>query len=152
MATPILELSIIWGIKTSINHMERTNPFQHKKGTGHPPSIVYKNMMTTSGVTGPYQGVKNSRIINQIKNLQKQVRAERRLSHDQIYNSLQLAYHVDGFVHKISVYPDLTVVLRLPDLLQELNKMLIFKSDEPVVISYDTTFNLERFLFVHCSR
>lgn len=102
-------------------------------------------MVTTNDVTCSYQGVSNPRNINQVRMQQKQVRTRRQISQDQIYNSLQLAYHLEGFVQKISIFPDLVIVLGLQDLLQELNKVLLVKSDEPVVISYDTTFNLGDF-------
>lgn len=101
--------------------------------------------MVTGKASGPYQGVTNARNLNQVKMAAKHMKAKRRISHDQLYNSLQLAYQIDGFVHGITVCPDLAIVFGSTEIIQEVNKLLKVKSDEPVLMSYDTTFELGDF-------
>ena len=60
------------------------------------PSKVYKKMVSSS-VPGPYQGVKNPRNTNQVKMAQRQQRNKNKISQDEIYNSVELAYHLDEF-------------------------------------------------------
>lgn len=94
------------------------------------PSKVYFDMVTgkSSGPyqgksSGPYQGVTNARNLNQVKMAAKHMKAKRRISHDQLYNSLQLAYQIDSFVHGITVFPDLAIVFGSTEIIQEVNKM-----------------------------
>lgn len=108
------------------------------------PSKVYFDMVTGKS-SGPYQGVTNARNLNQVKMAAKHMKAKRRILHDQLYNSLQLAYQIDGFVHGITVFPDLAIVFGSTEIIQEVNKLLKVKSDEPVLLSYDTTFELGDF-------
>lgn len=112
--------------------------------------------MVTDGnkVSGKYQGVLNSRNAKQIRNIQTKMKKSRRLSHDEIYNTLQLAYHLDNFVHQFSIFPDLQCFVANKELLQELNKILQVKSDEIPLLSYDTTiligdFNVSVLVFKH---
>jgi hypothetical protein len=56
-----------------------------------------------------------------------------------------LGYHIDDFVKELTVFPDLCCVIGLDDVLTEFNKILLVKSDEPPLISYDTTFDLGDF-------
>ena len=67
------------------------------------------------------------------------------MSHDEIFGALQLALHVKDFVKAISIFPDIRVVLGSKDILSELNSVLTLKSDEPVLLSYETTFNVGDF-------
>lgn len=41
----------------------------------------------------------------------KQMETKRRISRGLLYNSLQLAYQINGIVRGITVFPDLTIVL-----------------------------------------
>jgi hypothetical protein len=54
---------------------------------------MYREMTTKTKTTGPYQGVANPRNAGQIRNVTKNVRKKNRISHDQLYNVIQLGYH-----------------------------------------------------------
>lgn len=104
------------------------------------PQEVYRSMVPDGNkVSGKYQGVLNPKNAKQIRNMQTKMNKSRRLSHDEIYNTLQLAYHLDNFVHQFSIFPDLQCFVANKELLQELNKILQVKSDEIPLLSYDTT-------------
>lgn len=105
---------------------------------------VFKQM-STNGVPGIYQGEMNPRNLRQVKHQRDQSNKSNRISHDELYSTLQLAYHLEGIIHDITIYPDMNVILAHPDILTELNKVLLVKSDEPLLLSYDTTFNLGDF-------
>ena len=62
---------------------------------------------------------------------------------DDLYNLLELAYHLTGTIWKIDIYPDLACVLGIEDLLLELNNTLA--TNQGTVLQYDTTFNLGDF-------
>ena len=80
-----------------------------------------------------------------VKKLATVQRKKFKVSHDEIYGFLQLAYHIQKFVKLVSIYPAIRVVLGRKDILTELNTLLTVKSDEPVLLSYDTTFNVGDF-------
>lgn len=109
--------------------------------TSDKPQELYRSMILDGKkVSGQHQGVLNPRNAKQIRNIQAKMNKARRLSHDEIYNTLQLAYHLDNFVHHFSIFPDLQCFVANKELLQELNKILQVKSDEIPLLSYDTTF------------
>ena len=103
------------------------------------PGNVYKKMVCNK-TPGEYQGILNPRNIKQVQNAKAKVDSERRLSNDDVYNLLELAYHLPETVWKIDLYPDLACVVGIEDLLQELNNALASKNQ--TVLQYDTTFNL----------
>lgn len=49
--------------------------------------------------------------VHEILMVAKQMKTKRRISRDLLYNSLQLAYQINGIVRGITVFPDLTVTL-----------------------------------------
>ena len=61
--------------------------------------------------------------------------------------NLSAGTELQDFVKSISIFPDNRVVLGSKDILSGLNNLLCLKSDEPVLLSYDTTFNVGDFLF-----
>jgi hypothetical protein len=136
--------------KTREGDYRRTLPsvIQHMKtGTSNdkkPPTKVYQEMVT-SPVSGPHQGVRNPRNVNQVKMASKHAKNKKRISHDQLYNSLQLAYQLPGYIHDITIFPDLAIIFGCSEMLEEINKLLRTCSDEPVLLSYDTTFELGDF-------
>jgi hypothetical protein len=133
------------------------NPRQHRwtlpftiadirnKGTDKQPSKNYKEMVVNRPVPVMYQGVKNTRFTEQVRNQHRLLRKETRLTHDQIYSTLELVYHLDGVVHDIAIYPDLYCIVTHPEVTSELNKVLMVKSDATALLSYDTTFNIVDF-------
>lgn len=71
------------------------------------PQEVYRSMVLENKVSGKYQGVLNPRNAEQIRNVQRQMNKTKKLTHDEIYNTLQLAFHLDDYVHQLTIYPDL---------------------------------------------
>ena len=67
---------------------------------------------------------------------------EKALSKDDIYNLVLLAYQLNGFISEILVYPDLLAVVALPEIIETFKDIIELKSDEPVYLVYDKTFNL----------
>lgn len=49
--------------------------------------------------------------VHEILMVAKQMKTKLRISRDLLYNSLQLAYQINGIVRGITVFPDLTIVL-----------------------------------------
>lgn len=49
--------------------------------------------------------------VHEILMVAKQMKTKRRISRDLLYNSLQLAYQINGIVRGITNFPDLTIVL-----------------------------------------
>lgn len=48
--------------------------------------------------------------VHEILMVAKQMKTKRRISRDLLYNSLQLAYQINGIVRGITIFPDLTSV------------------------------------------
>ena len=71
-----------------------------------------------------------------------QQKYEKALSKDVIYNLVLLAYQLNGFISEILVYPDLLAVVALPEIIETFEDIIELKSDEPVYLVYDKTFNL----------
>jgi hypothetical protein len=59
-----------------------------------------------------------------------------------LHNLVLLAYQLNGFISDILVYPDLLAVVALPEITETFKDIIELKSDEPVYLVYDTTFNL----------
>ena len=126
--------------------------------TNNTPANVYKQEI--SGHVSKYPSslqvaiVCLPRNVKQIQNVQAQKRQKFRLSHDALYNLHEVAYDLNGFVHKIETYPNLIVICGLKHLTDQLNSLIQLKSDIPILLSYDTTFQLgdfyiSPFLFQH---
>ena len=118
------------------------------------PSYVYKKMVAEVDCTNVHQSVLLPRDTTQIKNLQARNRRKLRLTHDSLYNLHELAYDLDGFVSKITTYPDLIVVCGLKGIKEELDRLILSSPDDSILMSYDTTFQLgdfylSPFLFKH---
>ena len=67
-----------------------------------------------------------------------------RLTNDALYNLHELAYDLDGFVLKISTYPDLVVICAMKSMVVEMEGVLQSHA-MPQLLSYDTTFQLGDF-------
>ena len=80
----------------------------------------------------------------QIKNLQAKERQSVHLTHDALYNVHELAYDLDDFVYKIITFPDL-IICSLKVILQELDHVISAATTAPILLSYDTTFQLGDF-------
>ena len=76
------------------------------------------------------------------------VSAAKRLSKDDTYNLIKLAYHTPETIWKVEMHPDLA--LGVKDLMDELNVLLDTKPG--TLLAYDTTFKLGGFLFSNMPR
>ena len=108
------------------------------------PAKVYKKMVVKS-MSGEDQPILNPRDLQQVSNIKKRVDKANRLSHDDLYNLVELSYHLSDFVRNVTIFPDLLCMAASSNLLQELDRLLHLKSTEPVTLFYDTTFNISDF-------
>lgn len=118
------------------------------------PSNVYKKMVAEVDCTSCHQPVLTPRDVTQIKNIQARNRQKFRLTHDALYNLHELAYDLGDFVSKINTYPNLIIVCGLKGIKQELDRLILSAPNNPILMSYDTTFQLgdyylSPFLFKH---
>ena len=115
--------------------------------TSDTPANSYKQEISSqvSKYPSSLQTVYLPRNVKQIQNAQAQKRQTFRLSHDALYNLHEVAYDLNGLVHKIENYPNLTVICGLKHLTDQLNSLIQLKSDIPILLSYDTTFQLGNF-------
>ena len=67
-----------------------------------------------------------------------------RLTHDALYNLHELAYDLNGYVHKIITYPDVVVVCGLQSLITEFEQILQASRNGQLLL-VDTTFQLGDF-------
>lgn len=104
------------------------------------PSNVYKKMVAEVDCTYYHQPVLILRDTTQIKNLQARNRQKFQLTHDALYNLHELAYDLVDFVSKINTYPNLIIVCGLKGLKQELDRLILSVPNNPILMSYDTTF------------
>ena len=109
------------------------------------PSNVYKKQVAKGDCQPQHQPVLKPRNTKQISNLQAKERQRFRLTHDALYNLHELAYDLDGFVAKITTYPDLMVICGSNLMVSELDRVLQTSTEAPQLLSYDTTFQLGDF-------
>jgi hypothetical protein len=64
-----------------------------------------------TGIPGIQQGVLNARNVKQVENIARKVNEQKRISKDDIYNLVLLTYHMEGYIHEVTVFPDLTAVI-----------------------------------------
>ena len=106
------------------------------------PSTFYKKSIATTSchsTLNPVLHLQNTRQGVNHKSIQRQ---KTRLSHDALYNIHEIAYDLDGFVSKITTYPDLIIVCSHSKLLNEMNNFLQIGAIHGQLFSYDTTFEL----------
>ena len=96
-------------------------------------------------MTNCHEGMKCQVDHCRIKNHQAKEKTQKSLGKDDIYNLIQLAHHLDGYVREITVYPDLVTIFALPELIDSFQELLQSNTTSPVCLVYDTTFNLGDF-------
>ncbi|CAC5412488.1 unnamed protein product [Mytilus coruscus] len=108
---------------------------------------VYRDNITNSDIPGVQQGVLNARNVKQVENIVRKVNEQKRIGKDDIYNLMLLAYHMEGYIHEITVFPDLTAIIALPEMISIVNQLLDVNTEEdiPFQFFYDTTFKLGDF-------
>ena len=73
--------------------------------------------------------------MKQVENIVRKVNEQKRISKDDIYNLVLLAYHMEGYIHEVTVFPDLTAVIALPEMISLVNQLLdVTTADVPVYI------------------
>lgn len=122
--------------KTVLNELKKTRS---------KPMTVYRNLSSKPNIEGDHHGILNPRNLRQVINHQALSREKGKLSKDDIYNLIQLAHHLDGFVAEITVYPDLLTIFALPEIMDTFIELLQSNADSPICLVYDTTFNLGDF-------
>ena len=113
------------------------------------PSVVYKNAVGNATCSAALQLVLVARNSKQIQNLQMKMHQRFRLTRDALYNLHELAYDLDGFVLKITTYPDLVVMCAMKSMVVEVEGVLQSNATSQL-LSYDTTFQLGDFTSPCC--
>ena len=134
------------GNSTSDQQYVRTCPSVLKAiTTGHQlPSVIYKEAVANANCPPAYHTVLTPRNSKQIKNMQMKHRQSLRLTHDALYNLHELAYDLNGFVLKITTYPDLVVICANKCMVTDFESVLQLNAHSQL-LSYDTTFKLGDF-------
>jgi len=110
------------------------------------PANAYKELGLKSSCSSLHQPVLVPRNVKQIKNAQAKERQLTRLSHDAIVNLHALAIDLDDYVLQIDTFPDMVVVCGFKELFQQLDNLIsLTYCPKPVLLSYDTTFQLGDF-------
>ena len=107
-----------------------------------PPIKIYQQSVTSDTAPGQ-QGITNLKNLKQTQNLKYVESCKKRLSKDDLYNAIELAYHLPDCVWKVDVFPDFLAIVGLVEIMAELDN--IIKAGKPVSLSYDTTFTLGDF-------
>lgn len=105
--------------KTVLNELEKTRS-KHM--------TVYRKLSSKANIEGDHHGILNPRILRQVINHQ----AKGKLSKGDIYNLIQLAHHLDGFVAEITVYADLLTIFALPEIMDTFIELLHSNADSPI--------------------
>ncbi|CAG2187179.1 unnamed protein product [Mytilus edulis] len=105
---------------------------------------IYRESVCDLAVPGTHQGILNVRNVKQVENIVRKVNEDKRISKDDVYNLVLLAYHLEGLIHEVTVFPDLTSIIALSDMISIVNQLLDVNTtdDIPFVFFYDTTFKL----------
>ena len=102
---------------TSNRNFVRTCPSTMQKISkeckAHQANTVYKQEVSQASVTGSQAPTVLPHNLKQLQNLRFKHLKESRLSRDDLYNLHEIAYDIDGFVHKVITYPDLTCICGL---------------------------------------
>ena len=78
-------------------------------------------LKTAAGIE---HGVDTARNLRQAQNIKHYQDNKDRLGHDELYNLIQLHYHLPDFVWSLNVVPDMSCVLAADGLLDDLHKAL----------------------------
>ncbi|CAG2216428.1 unnamed protein product [Mytilus edulis] len=91
---------------------------------------VYRDSISNSDIPGVQQGVMNARNVKQVENIVRKVNEQKRISKDDIYNLMLLAYHMEGYIQEITVFPDLTSIIALPEMISIVNQLLDVNTED----------------------
>ena len=93
---------------------------------------IYRDNISDHSIPGIQQGGLNARNVKQVDNIVRKVNEQKRISKDDIYNLVLLAYHIEGYNHEVTVSPDLTAVIALPEMLSLVNQLLDVNTEDDV--------------------
>ena len=112
--------------KTGFRPHQRTLPsvLNKSKNSGDENPKGVKNKIDSEyPVPLKLTGICSVRNVKQIENAQYNIRKDRKLGHDSLYNLHELVYHLDSYIHEIKTTPDLQVVIGYTDIFQEFNRL-----------------------------
>ncbi|KAG1654737.1 hypothetical protein GQR58_024829 [Nymphon striatum] len=130
--------SVIDQIKSNIDDLTKT-------------AIVVHNELKNTAKHRTDIGLNVPRNVEQVKNLLYKERRDKRITQDSLYNLIEVAYHTENFVTQIDIHPWLVCIVGMPEIMNELNDLLICDTGETVKCYIDTTYKLgELFVTVLC--
>ena len=91
------------------------------------PSAIYRTEVTKP-TSVSYMCVSQPRNIKQIKNMRHKVLQNKRITHDGLYNLVEIAEDMPYFVHCVQIHPDLVCVVGDKDVLNEFDQVLLLDS------------------------
>lgn len=103
---------------------------------------IYRENISDHSIPGIQQGVLNARNVKLVEHIVRKLNEQKRISKNDIYNLVLLAYHMEGYIHE--VFPDLTTVIALPAMIALVNQLRAVTTEDvvPFIFFYDTTFKL----------
>ena len=117
-----------------------------------PHRTVYQELVNQDN-GGPRHVIFAPRDKNQVRNFRKEVERQNRLSHDAMFNTYHLCYQLkmnnrkaepQDFIRSLSVYPNVIVHMIAQPLIEGL-EIVLKMSTEPIMLHYDTVFNMGDF-------
>ena len=89
-----------------------------------------------------HQGVLNPTGSKQVRNQVYNERKKLRISKDEMHSTVLVAHQLDDYVRNYTLYPDFECVIGYTGTLDELNTLVSLQTEEPVLMGYNTTFNV----------
>lgn len=80
--------------------------------------------------------------MGQVRNHLYKERRNKRITQDSMYNLIEVAYQTENFVTQIDIHPWLVCVVGMPEIMNELNDLLVCDTGETVKCYIDTTYKL----------
>lgn len=114
------------------------------------PMKTYKHMLSQYSFQGSnkHMSVNRPRNLKQVQNFSYQEKKKQRICNDEIFSLLELAVHLEDYIKKITIFPDLLVSFAHPEILRRARKLIWISNQDvslPQLLSYDTTFNVGDF-------
>ncbi len=114
------------------------------KTTEKPPKQLYRQLVNSAPSDLASHRTNAPRDPKQVRNAQQNLRAEKRLTQDSLYNLLVEANET-GFIKRLMVHEDVMMICYDENLMDKF-KAVINRADLPALcLSYDTTYKLGDF-------
>ena len=131
--------------KNSSNTHYRTCPSVideiKKEAQNHITAGKIYNKMKSKNVDGEETASGVPKNQSQVKNHVRLERENMRLSHDDIYNTVELHYHLNDYVLQLDMLPSFACVLGLKEVLTDFGNLQQLRRKGKILCSYDTTYN-----------